>query len=298
MGYINVFVSKDAHIFVKNNQLFLENNDNKVDYPLEDMNSVMIENLNTIISTYTLSKFAEFGILCFICNQNHLPTGVVLPFCEHYQTLSNFKNQIEASKPLQKQLWKSVIENKIGNQNDVLNMCGGSDSLKELKESVLSGDSSNNEAKASLIYFKELFGKNFIRRNDDISINAFLNYGYSIIRGFVARSIVVHGLQPFLGINHSNQFNQFNLADDLIEIFRPLVDLYVKIHLSDEKELTTNIKGELFNIINIDVMVDNQVQTLSYAIELFVQSFQRSLKENKNCLKEIKIIGLEMHQYE
>lgn len=298
MGYINVYVSKDAHIFVKNSQLFLENKDNIVDYPLEDVNSIMIENLNTNISTYTLSEFAKFGILCFICNQNHLPSGVVLPFCEHYQTLSIFQSQIEASKPLQKQLWKTIIENKIKNQNDVLNMCGGNDKLKYLKESVLSGDSKNNEAKASLIYFRELFGKDFVRRDDTIGINACLNYGYSIVRGFVARSIVMHGMQPFLGINHCNQLNQFNLADDLMEVFRPVVDLYVKIYLSDVKELTPKIKAELLNLINYDVLMDGQKQTVSYAIELYVQSFQKSVKESKSCLKEVEITRLELHKYE
>lgn len=298
MGYINVYVSKDAHIFVKNNQLFLENKEQKVDYPLEDVNCVLIENLNTTISTYTLSQFASFGILCFICNQNHLPSGVVLPFCEHYQTLSVFQNQISASKPLQKQLWQKIVINKIKNQNEVLNICGGLDKLKDLQESVLSGDSGNNEAKASLIYFKELFGKNFVRRDDTIGINACLNYGYSIVRGFVARSIVMHGMQPFLGINHCNQLNQFNLADDLIEIFRPVVDLYVKIYLSDVKELTPKIKAELLNLINYDVLIDGQKQTVSYAIELFVQSFQKSLKESKVCLKEVEITRLEMHKYE
>lgn len=298
MGYINVYVSKDAHIFVKNNQLFLENKEQKVDYPLEDLNCVLIENLNTTISTYTLSEFASFGILCFICNQNHLPSGVVLPFCEHYQTLSVFQNQISASKPLQKQLWQKIVINKIKNQNEVLNICGGLDKLKDLQESVLSGDSGNNEAKASLIYFKELFGKNFVRRDDTIGINACLNYGYSIVRGFVARSIVMHGMQPFLGINHCNQLNQFNLADDLMEIFRPVVDLYVKIYLSDVKELTPKIKAELLNLINYDVLIDGQKQTVSYAIELFVQSFQKSLKESKVCLKEVDITRLEMHNYE
>ena len=298
MGYINVYVSKDARIFVKNNQLFLENKEQKVDYPLEDVNCVLIENLNTTISTYTLSMFASFGILCFICNQNHLPSGVVLPFCEHYQTLSVFQNQISASKPLQKQLWQKIVINKIKNQNEVLNICGGSDKLKDLQESVLSGDSGNNEAKASLIYFKELFGKDFVRRDDSIGINACLNYGYSIVRGFVARSVVMHGMQPFLGINHCNQLNQFNLADDLMEIFRPVVDLYVKIYLSDVKELTPKIKAELLNLINYDVLIDGQKQTVSYAIELFVQSFQKSLKESKVCLKEVDITRLEMHNYE
>ena len=84
MGYINIFVSSDASIFVKNNQLTLKNAVQSVDYPLEDVNSIMIENLQTNISTYTLSKFSENGILAFICGQNHLPCGVILPFFNHY----------------------------------------------------------------------------------------------------------------------------------------------------------------------------------------------------------------------
>ena len=117
MAYINVFVSKNAKIYVKNNQLCLENGGDTADFPLEDVNCVMIENLNTTISTYTLSAFAERGILCFICNQNHIPNGILLPFCEHYQTLTQYNNQINLPKPLQKQLWKKIIENKIKNQN-------------------------------------------------------------------------------------------------------------------------------------------------------------------------------------
>ncbi len=297
MAYINIFVSKDAYVYTKNSQLFFENEEKKVDYPLEDINCVMIENLNTTISTYSLSKFAEFGILVFICNQNHLPCGVVLPFMEHYQTLSQFEFQNNLSKPLKKQIWQTIIKNKIKNQNDVLNMCGGCDELKQLQDSVVSGDATNNEAKASLIYFKKLFGNGFVRRDDNV-INAFLNYGYSIIRGLIARSVVVHGLTPFLGIFHSNSYNQFNLADDLIEVFRPLVDLFVKIKLDSELELTTEIKAKLFGVLNIDVIVDNQKQTVNNAVDMLVESFVKSLKENKNVLKQITICGLDNHSYE
>lgn len=297
MGFYNIYVSKDAHIYVKNKQLFLESKEKQSDFPLEDINSVMIENLSCTISTYSLSKLAENGVLTFVCNENHLPCGVLLPFCEHYHTLTNFNQQIDIPKPLKKQLWTTIIKNKIQNQNEVLNICGGNDSLKELQKSVLSGDAGNNEAKASLKYFKELFGKEFARRNET-AINSFLNYGYSIIRAFVARSITTHGLLPFLGIFHSNQYNQFNLADDLMEILRPLVDLYVKIYLTEEKELTTEIKLKLYNIINIDVLVDGQKQTVSYAIELLVQSYVKSITEKKDVLKNIKIIGLENHIYE
>ena len=297
MAFYNIYVANQAHLTVKNDQLVLENSLQKVDYPLEDVNSVMIENLSTNISSYTLFKLAKQGILTFICDQNHLPCGVVLPFCQHYQTLSQIKQQIEIGKPLQKQLWASIIKNKIKNQNEVLNICGGADDLKPLLKTVLSGDSSNNEAKASLIYFKQLFGKDFARRNVG-NINSFLNYGYSIIRGFVARSIAVHGLMPTLGIFHSNQFNQFNLADDIMEIFRPMVDLYVKVHLTETLDITSDVKIKLFNLINYDVLVGGQLQTVSYAIDLLVQSFCKSLKQKKDCLKEICIIGLKEHYYE
>ena len=257
----------------------------------------MIENLSTNISTYTLSQFAQQGILLFVCDKAHLPCGVVLPFCEHYQTLSVFSEQINLPKPIKKQLWQSIVKNKINNQNEVLNICGGQDDLKKYADTVLSGDSTNNEAKASLLYFKGLFGSFFGRRNDD-NINACLNYGYSIVRGFVARSIVSHGLQPFLGVNHCNQFNSFNLADDLMEVFRPLVDLYVKLRLSHCKQLTTKIKMELFNLVNYDVQVGSNKQTLSNAIDILVESFVRSIKSGKNELKSINIVGLSMHSYE
>ena len=201
------------------------------------------------------------------------------------------------SKPLQKQLWKNIIENKIKNQDRVLNLIGKNGVLKELGDTVLSGDSLNNEAKASLIYFKELFGENFIRRDEENSINAFLNYGYSIIRSFIARSIVSHGLMPFLGVFHCNQYNQFNLADDLVEVFRPLIDLFViknyKGQILDSKE-----KAKLLNLVNYNVLIEGQIQTLSYAIEIFVQSYLKSLKEGKNFLKEVEIIDLEIHKYE
>lgn len=297
MSYINVFVSNKAKIFIKNNQLFLENDDNKVDYPLEDINAIMIENLNTTISTYSLSKFSEYGILTFICDQSHIPSGVVLPFCGHYQTLIQYESQINITKPLQKQLWQTIIKNKIANQNEVLNICGGNDDLKGLLSQVQSGDSRNVEAQASLIYFKKLFDEKFKRRDGNL-INSFLNYGYSIIRGAVAREIVVSGLMTFLGVNHHNQFNQFNLADDLMEPFRPIIDLYVKIYLCDEREFSSKIKYDLFNILRYDVQLDNQKQALGHAIEMYVQSFSKSLKENKNLLKSIDIIGLEIHRYE
>ncbi len=297
MGYINIYVANDARLYIKNSQLFLENDEIKKDYPIEDINSIMIENLNTTISTYTLSKCSEFGILIFICNQSHLPCGVVLPFCGHYQILSVYNAQVTLSKPLQKQLWQTIIKNKIENQNEVLNIFGKFDKLKQLKNKVLSGDAGNSEAKASLIYFKELFGKSFKRRDENF-INACLNYGYAIVRGFIARSIVVHGLLPYIALFHTNQYNAFNLADDIIEIFRPVVDLLVKSKFENFYELSSQVKALLFGIINYNVLIDGQKQTVSNAIEMVVESYVKSLKESKNLLKQVYICGLSEHKYE
>lgn len=297
MGYINIYVANDARLYIKNSQLFLENDEIKKDYPIEDINSIMIENLNTTISTYTLSKCSKFGILIFICDQSHLPCGVVLPFCGHYQILSVYNAQVSLSKPLQKQLWQTIIKNKIENQNEVLNIFGKFDKLKQLKNKVLSGDAGNSEAKASLIYFKELFGKSFKRRDENF-INACLNYGYAIVRGFIARSIVVHGLLPYIALFHTNQYNAFNLADDIIEIFRPVVDLLVKSKFENFYELSSQVKALLFGIINYDVLIDGQKQTVSNAIEMVVESYVKSLKESKNLLKQVYICGLSEHKYE
>lgn len=298
MGYINIFVNSEAKINIKNNQLTLISDKKSIDYPLEDINSIMVDNPKTIVSFVTLSQLANYGILTYFCDEKHLPNGVLLPFYNHYQTLTVYNLQINIAKPLQKNMWQTIIKNKISNQNQVLNIVGFKDQLKLLATNVLSGDSSNNEAKASAVYFKSLFGKNFSRKNDMLIVNSMLNYGYAVVRGIVARSVVVHGLLPFLGIFHHNQFNQFNLADDLMEIFRPLVDLYVKTQLNDCKELTPQIKFGLCDLINYDVLIDGKKQTLNNAIDMFVESFAKSVANQSNCLKTVSIVGLYRHKYE
>lgn len=298
MGFINIFLNSEAKINIKNNQLTFVNSEKSIDYPLEDINSVMVDNPNSVVSFATISKLAEYGILTYVCDNKHLPNGIIIPFYNHYQTLTVYNMQMNMPKPLQKNLWQSIIKNKISNQNEVLNICGFKDKLKMLSCNVLSGDSSNNEAKASAIYFKALFGRGFTRKSDVLLTNSFLNYGYAVVRGCVARSVVVHGLLPFLGIFHHNQFNQFNLTDDLIEVFRPLVDLYVKSELSNAKELSPAVKFGLCDLVNYEVMIDNQKQTLNNAIDMFVESFAKSINQKNNCLKQVVVFGLNRRKYE
>ena len=128
-----------------------------------------------------------------------------------------------------------------------------------------------------------------------------LNYGYSIVRGMIARSIVCHGYEPSLGIFHKSELNSFNLADDFIEPFRPLVDLVVHQlmqSVEEEQHLTPGIKQELFRLVNYDMEVGNQKQIVSNAIELFVESYSKSLRDNAESITPPVLIALKEHSYE
>lgn len=294
MAYINIFVSNDASVTVKNNQLVLLNKDNSDSFPLEDINSVMVESLRTSISTYTLYKLAENGVVCFFCDEKHIPNSYFMSFNNHFNQLKIYKLQNGISTPFQKQLWKNIVIHKIQNQNICLQLCGKNEILKDLPKNVKSDDSSNMEAVAASKYFKELFSKEF-SRNQDNDINSALNYGYTILRGVIVRNIVVHGLVPFLGLKHCSELNNFNLADDLMEVFRPFVDLYV--YNNCDVSFGTEYKLCLYGLLNKNCVINNAKYTLSYAMEMYVQSFVDSLESGMDKLKFPTLCEIEDHEF-
>lgn len=295
MAYINIFVDNDAHISVKNKQLWLKNAEKEMDWPLEDINSIMIESLRSTISTYTLSALAQNNVIVYFCDEKHLPCAYLLPFNSHFSQIKIYAAQSQISVPLKKQLWKEIVINKIKNQNKCLVLCKKEPILQDLLKNVRSGDTSNAEAVAASKYFRHLFSSSFTREQDS-NINAALNYGYAIIRGVIARSIVSHGLQPFLGIKHCSTLNNFNLADDLIEVFRPFVDLFV--YQNQDVVFDKYYKAQLFNLLNANCLVDGAKYTLAYAIELYVQSYIESITKGENKLKFPNLIEIENHKYD
>ena len=295
MAFYNLFVANDAHISVKNNQLKLKNKEKEETYPIEDINSIVLENLQTNITTYTLSKLAQSKVVVYFCDEKHLPCAYLLPYYSHFSQSKTFETQINLPVPLRKNLWKEIVRHKIQNQNICLKLCGKKEMLTPYLKKLKSDDASNMEAVSASVYFKELFGDKFTREQDN-SINSALNYGYAIIRGAVARSIVGHGLLPFIGLKHSNTFNNYNLADDLMEVFRPYVDLCV----FENYDLKFNLdyKAMLYNLLNCDCEIGGAKYTLSYAIELFVQAFSLSLREKEMLLKFPTLSKLKRHEYE
>ncbi|MDN5278712.1 MAG: CRISP-associated protein Cas1 [Clostridiales bacterium] len=255
--------------------------------PLEDISSIIIENLQTSISGKLLSDLAESGISLFTCNDKHTPNGVLAPFMCHSRQLAVARLQLEISEPFKKRLWKSLVVGKILNQARCLDLAEkeGAKTLRSVSESVLSGDSDNREAYAAKLYFEFLFGNQF-KRGDEDCINAYLNYGYAIYRGIIARHLSSHGLIPCFGIFHRSTQNPFNLADDLIEPFRPIIDLYVATKMSGS-ELTPDKKRELVSTLNLLTRVKKQLLAVEFAVIKTVQSFVRACEKKDYDLIEL-----------
>ncbi|MFK4998375.1 type II CRISPR-associated endonuclease Cas1 [Bacillus sp. N9] len=153
--------------------------------------------------------------------------------------------------------------------------------MKAYSNQVVIGDETNREGLAASVYFKELFGVGFIRERNAIdTFNSALNYGYIVLRACVARTIVAYGLHPAFGIGHHNQFNAFNLVDDCMEVFRPIIDLWVVLTVRDHDYLTREMKQNLVGRLNAKVRIGGQNQTVLNAIDLYIQSFIKAMNNN------------------
>ena len=300
MAFINIFISKPAKLNIKNKQLEVVSEITK-SFPIEDINSIIIDSLQVNITAYTLSELIENKVAIVMCNQQHLPNGIMLPCNNHSRQLKILKHQMELPLPIKKQLWQQIIKQKIFNQASVLKILGlsGFDKLEYYSKAVLSNDSTNLEATAANFYFKKLFGQDFTRSDNNI-LNAALNYGYTILRSIIARTIIAYGLEPVLGLFHKSELNNFNLADDIIEPFRPVVDLFVAQNKEfyELDELTPKLKASLVNLLNVNILINKKEYNVSYAIEEMIKSLQNAIIFKKGDIELPSILDLKLHSYE
>lgn len=301
MGFRNIKIDSNIKLHIKNQQLVI-GAEEEVQVPLEDINCILIENQSVTVSAYFLQKAADMGIAIYFCDEKHLPNAVLLPMVRHSRHFKILKYQMEAGKPFQKRLWQQIVVQKIRNQALCLQLLKreGAKDLFDMCREVQSGDRTHVEAKAAAFYFRSMYGLGFSRGNDHI-INSALNYGYAIVRGLIARSIVCYGLEPSIGVFHHSELNNYNLADDMIEPFRPLVDLYVAQHFDMaeiDSTLTPEIKRGLFGIINFDMDVKGDKRIISNCIDMMVASYSSALQERRTELDLPELIQLQVHSYE
>lgn len=241
--------------------------------PIEDIGVVVLDNRRITITTGAMEALLGNNCAVITCDSTSLPVGLMLPLCGNTTQSERFRNQIDASLPLKKQLWQQTIRQKILNQATVLNRNTGAvvKNMQVWANEVKSGDPDNLEARAATYYWRNLFPTlpNFVRGREGEPPNNLLNYGYAILRACVARGLVGSGLLPTLGIHHHNRYNAYCLADDIMEPYRPFVDdLVINImqHYPDYSELTLSIKAELLTIPSLDVMLDGKRSPLMIAV--------------------------------
>ncbi len=278
--------------------LHLENKDIKNDIALDNILSLVLSAHDIFLSKNIINALSEQGASIICCGKDYLPTSITMPYVGHWLVAPRVRAQIEASKPLQKQLWKSIVQHKIANQSIVLSECVSSSPhilrLQQLSKETLSDDSTNTEGLAAAIYFKALFGKEFVRERLNPDINMLLNYVYIVLRAIVARAVAGAGLFPYLGIKHRSKTNTLPLIDDLMEPFRPLADKLVfdlsqNIDLK-QLELTPDIKRYLAQIITVQMQTLKGRIPLNEAVCEFVNTLVQSFEEERVLLRYPDII--------
>lgn len=282
-----LFTNK-CSITTSNEQLIITTEDRNRSIPIEDIGYVIIDHNEVYISIPAINKLIAHNCACIICDEKHLPNGMLLNLNSHHIQQEIFKYQIEASMPLKKQLWQQTIVEKIKNQGLLLKAITGLDnSFDYLAGKVLSGDTSNMEAVAANFYWKSFFEIDFKRERFGDYPNNFLNYGYAILRAATARALSGSGLLNTLGIHHKSKYNAFALADDIMEPFRPLVDeaVYALMKEYEEQELTTEIKAKLLEVLTRTVYFKNEKSPLMVALQKTASSLQQCYSGERKKIK-------------
>lgn len=303
MVWRSVVISQPAKLKREHFSLVVEQ-DESARVPFEDIAVIVLNHREITLTHPVLSACGEYGIGLFATGDNHQPSGVFLPFLAHSRSTRMLRLQLDIDRPSAKRAWAEIVKAKIANQASCMRLAGKGDAerLDSYARRVRSGDTGRMEAQASAYYFPQMFGRSF-HRSQECWTNAALDYGYAVIRGAITRGLVAHGLHPSVGLCHSSEQNAFNLADDLIEPFRPLVDLHVArtgaLREQEDRELTPADKVGLVGLLNVDMRMPRGEMTALAAIEQATEALVRVFDGSSEALLELPVlIGLRQHRLE
>lgn len=283
-----ICIQNPASIAVKNGSLAISQDGNlRGLVPLEDIWVLIIESHQVQVTAAALSRLVDAGIGVMLCGDDHMPNGLLLPIGAHSRHAAIVDDQLAISKPLKKRLWQRIVKAKIANQGRVLDLLGSDgSSVRGLVNEVLSGDTSNRESVAATAYFRRLLPRGGRRAGP---YTPALDYGYTVLRSGIGRTAVSGGWLVSRGIHHSNNLNAFNLVDDLIEPFRPVVDLLV-VQEELGGELTSERKRRLASVFEILVRTEMGEVPVQVAIEEELDTLKTAVKEGDASLLELPSI--------
>lgn len=280
MGWRTIFITNPCRLSIKDSWLVVEPKDAEATrIPLMDISAIVIETPQCLLTSALLYRLADEGVALLSCDATHIPNGLFAPFASHSRHSKTARAQWVWSEPFRKRCWQKITKSKIENQAKVLELIGEKDGAKRLRNiasKTASGDSANCEAQAAGLYWQWLFD-DFVR-GGICTRNSALNYGYAILRGAVARSLCGSGFIPAFGLHHANELNAFNLADDIIEPFRPFVDMLVWRRFGRQKymdELSRGDKAELVALLGDSCFVGYRHESILNAADIASQSLMK-----------------------
>ena len=282
MSWLVVVISKRAKLDYQLGYLVVRN-ESVTKIHLGEISTLLIESTAVSITTSLLAELTKKKIKVIFCDEKRNPSSELVGYYGSHDTSSKVRNQIQWSRNSKDTVWTEIVTEKIRKQKKLLEYQGKEESklLDSYLQEIKWNDETNREGHAAKVYFNALFGLDFTRTTD-CPVNAALNYGYSIILSAFTREITANGYITQLGLFHDNMFNQFNLASDLMEPFRVLVDKEVLEMKFEEFEVDE--KRRLVNILNHEVVIDGKVQYVNNAVKIYCKSVFDALNENDSSL--------------
>ncbi len=286
MAERTIFIENRCKIGYSNDYLKIDREGEIITFHIDEFDVIVFSSLEISCSLYLLNKLSEKGKSVIFCNSKKLPYCNLSPLTGTQNAYLRLQEQLSWSKEAKDIIWKKIVETKIQSQLDALKFFR-KDKVSSIPMVEL-GDYGNAEGRFANDYFHNMFGRRFLRHNVD-NINAALNYGYAILLSVTARIIAAHGYNQLIGIHHSSATNNYNLPCDIMEVFRPIIDIIVKYH--GDVSLDTTYKCELVRSIYKDVKYKGQTLSVKYAIELFFMDIVKSMKDGVNRIGEFRIVS-------
>jgi len=297
MSWRVLFVEESEYLSLYLDNIKIVKNEEDILVPISDIHTIILDNYKITLSVHLINALTTANINVVLCGINHLPQSIIFPNSGHHLTTIMLKKQLAWNDQLKQSIQKHIVINKIRMQRKLLIFqkasSQASEKLLQYSQEVLMGDTSNREGLSSKIYFRALFGESFKRFEDDV-VNAGLNYGYSILRSQISKVIVSKGLNTSLGFFHRGPANDFNLSDDLIEPFRPIIDHWVASNLLSEKIFIRDHRINIIKSTTRDIIFNNQSQSIFNTMVLFIESILSFIDEGE--LEKMKQIDIDFHE--
>lgn len=292
MAWRGLHLTQAARLSLADSQICVKQDAGEVRLALEDIAWIVIDTPQATLSSALMSACMDAGIALVFTDERHTPSGLALPFHRHHRQGAIARLQLNAKDGVKKRLWQTIVRRKILNQAASISILDRdhAETLKEIARHVEPGDPENVEARAARFYWGRLF-VDFVRDDDDDLRNKMLNYGYAVVRAGVARALVASGFLPAFGLKHDGAANAFNLADDLVEPFRPFVDVLAWKAFSDgtdkNGDLTLEDRRKMAGVLLLNGKMGDGKVSLLVAAEMAAASLSRALESEKPAFLEL-----------